>query len=74
MVTSMLDETRITLAELAEVEGVHLTTVHSWHRRGVRGVKLETYLSGGKRYTSLDALRRFQQRVTAAAERAVVHA
>jgi hypothetical protein len=46
----------------------NITTVWRWRNRGVRGVKLETVLSGGRRFTSLEAIRRFQDRVTAAAD------
>jgi hypothetical protein len=67
MVASMLDETRLTLTELSKLEGVHSSTIWSWHRRGVRGVKLETFFSGGRRFTTTAAVRRFQERVTAAA-------
>src|ERR1700743_706630 len=46
----------------------NITTLWRWRNHGVRGVKLETVLSGGRRYTSVEALRRFQDRVTAAAD------
>jgi hypothetical protein len=38
----------------------HISTVWRWIQRGVRGVKLETYLIGGRRFTSREALERFQ--------------
>ena len=37
----------------------HISTLHRWRLRGVRGVRLETTLVGGKRYTSIEALQRF---------------
>lgn len=37
----------------------HVSTLHRWRQRGVRGVKLETCLVGGKRFTSLEAIERF---------------
>ena len=46
----------------------HLSTLHRWRMRGVRGVRLETVLVGGKRYTSTEALSRFFRATTAAAE------
>jgi hypothetical protein len=46
----------------------NITTVWRWRNRGCRGIKLETVLSGGRRFTSVEALRRFQERVTAAAD------
>lgn len=36
-----------------------LATLHRWRLRGVRGVKLETVLIGGLRYTSKEAIARF---------------
>ena len=47
---------------------VHRSTWHRWRLRGIRGVKLETILIGGKRYTSLEALQRFVDQTTAAAD------
>jgi hypothetical protein len=48
--------------------GVDACTVWRWATRGVRGVKLETLLIGGIRYTSAEALQRFYEKTTAAAE------
>ncbi len=45
-----------------------LSTLHRWRQLGVRGVKLETCLIGGKRYTSTQALQRFTDAVTAAVD------
>ena len=36
-----------------------LATLHRWRLHGVRGVKLETVLIGGMRYTSHEAIARF---------------
>lgn len=36
-----------------------LATIQRWRMRGVRGVKLETLLVGGMRYTSREAIARF---------------
>lgn len=36
-----------------------LATLHRWRQRGVNGVKLETCLIGGMRFTSLEAISRF---------------
>ena len=47
----------------------HLSTIHRWRLTGVRGgIKLETCLVGGRRYTSLEALQRFSNSVTSAAD------
>ena len=38
---------------------VSLATLHRWRSNGVRGVRLETCLIGGLRYTSKEAICRF---------------
>jgi hypothetical protein len=43
-----------------------LATLHRWRLTGVRGVKLETILIGGLRYTSREALVRFVNALNAA--------
>src|SRR5262245_25709166 len=41
----------------------HLATVYRWFQRGVRGgIKLETALVGGRRFTSREAVQRFVDR------------
>ena len=47
---------------------VHLSTLHRWRLRGVKGVKLETLMIGGRRYASVEALSRFFERTTQAAD------
>lgn len=49
----------------------HVSTLHRWRLRGVRGIKLESCLVGGKRYTSHEAVQRFSAATTAAADGAV---
>jgi hypothetical protein len=46
-----------------------VSTLWRWIAKGARGVKLESVLIGGKRYTSEEALARFIARVTSAADR-----
>ena len=46
----------------------HVSTLHRWRLKGVRGIKLETVMVGGHRCTSAQAIERFHQRVTAAAD------
>ena len=46
----------------------HASTWHRWRLKGVRGVRLETIMVGGRRYTSREALERFSARLTAAAD------
>ena len=37
----------------------HLSTLHRWRLKGVRGRRLETLSVGGRRFTSLQAITRF---------------
>ena len=45
-----------------------LSTIWRWHARGVNGIRLETIILGGRRYTSREALQRFAERTTALAD------
>ncbi len=47
---------------------IHVSTIHRWRLKGVRGVRLETILRGGTRYTSVEAIERFFAATTAAAD------
>jgi hypothetical protein len=38
---------------------VHYSTVYRWATKGARGRTLETVLSGGIRFTTIEAVRRF---------------
>ena len=43
----------------------HLATVHRWFMHGLRGgIKLETVLVGGRRFTSREAIQRFVDRLS----------
>ncbi|MHB1033724.1 MAG: DUF1580 domain-containing protein [Pirellulales bacterium] len=44
----------------------NISTLHRWRLRGIHGVKLETVLIGGRRFTSLEAMQRFADATTAA--------
>ncbi len=45
------------------------STIWRWHRSGVRGgIRLETVVVGSRRYTSREAIQRFIERTTAAAD------
>ena len=46
----------------------HLSTLHRWRQRGVRGIKLQTALVGGRRYTTRAWLDEFIDAITAAAD------
>jgi hypothetical protein len=66
--SDILNEQRLTLTELAQLEGVNACTVWRWTKRGVRGVKLETFSVGGKRFTTQEARARFAAACTIAAQ------
>lgn len=53
----------------------HRSTLERWRLKGRHGVRLESLLIGGLRYTSKQALTRFCNAVTAAAdgEQGIVH-
>ena len=52
-------------ARLPRVNGkrIHPSSLWRWARKGVRGVRLETRLLGGRLVTSLEALERFTTRL-----------
>jgi hypothetical protein len=37
----------------------HISTLHRWRLKGVRGRRLETIVRGGRRFTSIEAINRF---------------
>jgi hypothetical protein len=45
---------------------VHVATLYRWAQRGVRGIRLEVLQCGGTKVTSLEALQRFFERLSAA--------
>lgn len=55
----LLEEERITLTKLAKELDVHTGTVRRWAQRGIKGIRLETFCIGGRRYTTRGAQRRF---------------
>jgi hypothetical protein len=68
--TAMIDfekEEPLSFAEAAKhVPGhPHVSTLHRWSRSGIRGIRLESFWCVGRRMTSLQALKRFLQRVNA---------
>jgi hypothetical protein len=70
---AMIDHTAETLLTFAEAAAVlpdrpHVSTIHRWRLRGIGGVKLDTIRIGGRRYTSHEALERFINATTAAAD------
>ena len=69
MTIDISQETLISLAQAPKsLPGrPHISTLSRWHTRGIRGICLETLVIGGKRYTSQQALQRFAEATTAAA-------
>ena len=68
----MIDMDRETLMPLAAAARrlpgrPHVSTMHRWRVRGVRGVQLEAMRVGGQWYTSWEALKRFFTATTVAA-------
>jgi hypothetical protein len=56
---TLLTEPRISLPDLARREGVHLSTVWRWCRVGCKGIRLEAFMVGGKKFTTLPAYERW---------------
>lgn len=65
---TLLAEDRISLTDLAKDEDRNVSTVWRWAQRGVRGVKLETFNVGGRRFTTREAFARFVEATTEAAQ------
>ena len=72
----MIDSTHENLISLADVPGhlpdrrggkrPHVSCIYRWCQKGVRGIKLEVLQIGGTKCTSLKALQRFFERLSAA--------
>ena len=43
----------------------HVSTLIRWSARGIRGIRLETVIVGGRRFTSLEAIHRFLEALNA---------
>jgi hypothetical protein len=61
----ILREKRISLAALAEREGFRIATIFNWADTGSRGVKLESFCIGKRRFTSEEAFDRFVEACSA---------
>ena len=64
---TILSERRLTLSQAARTLDVNPSTTWRWALNGVRGVRLETFNVGAKRYTTEVAIERFVNATTAAA-------
>lgn len=69
MLTDLFSESPLSLSAAAKLlpGRPHISTVWRFAQKGVRGVRLETIVSGGRRFTTHEALERFVGRTTAAA-------
>lgn len=57
---TLLPEIRLSVTAAArDIFGVAPETAWRWALRGVRGVKLESYVLGGRRFTTREACERF---------------
>jgi transposase len=65
---TLLTEQKLSLNKLAQREGVNISTVWRWVQRGVRGVKLDSYSAGARRYSTEQAWVRFCEATTAVAQ------
>jgi uncharacterized protein DUF1580 len=71
----MIDASHENLISLADVPGhlpdrrggkrPHVSCIYRWAQRGLRGVRLEVLQCGGTKVTSLEALQRFFERLSA---------
>ena len=66
--SDLLQETRVSLTQLARQEGVSIPTTWRWAMRGIQGSRLKTILIGGRRYTTQEAFTRFVEATTEAAD------
>ncbi len=68
----MLDASLISFAEAAKYlpagRRPSYSTWWRWFRKGVRGIRLKTYLVGGRRYTTVDDIRTFVNQLSSSNE------
>lgn len=58
------EQLRLLAKASADVPGnPHISTLIRWSLHGVKGIKLETVLVGGRRFTSVEAIHRFLTRL-----------
>lgn len=65
----ILEETPVAISKVPDEcpgKRIHAATVWRWRIHGVRGFRLESYVVGGKVFTSKEAIRRFILATTAA--------
>ena len=64
----ILNETAIAISDAPRhIAGrPHIATVWRWRTHGVKGIRLESYVVGGRVFTTRKAIERFIERTTAA--------
>lgn len=67
-VAKLISETRIAPIAVSRDEGVSLQTVYRWIHVGIRGIRLESYLRGGRRFTTTEAVARFVEATSGMAD------
>ena len=58
----------VTAVERATGLRPHLSTCLRWCTRGSKGIRLESWIVGGRRYTTALAVRKYRDEVTSASE------
>ena len=64
--SDLLSEPRISINALAKRVNVHPSAVYRWRSCGCQGHRLETFLVGGRRYTTLPAFDRWVAKLNGA--------
>lgn len=59
MLDNLFSEERISITQLAEELGVNYSTARRWIKQGYRGLRLESFRIGKKRYSTRQAAARF---------------
>jgi hypothetical protein len=68
MSIDLQSDTLLSFPAASKALSVHVATLHRWRAKGVRGVRLATFLRGGRRYTTQEELARFFVATTEAAD------
>lgn len=76
-IATLIDEPLVSLGQATKLPVMprrrknkkpNISTVWRWWKTGIKGIRLETIVCGGVRCTSEAAIRRFFERLTAAAD------
>ena len=61
--TQLLAETRISFTQLAQEQDVSIPTVWRWWSRGIKGIRLDAFNVGAKKFTTREAFERWIARI-----------